>query len=136
MESSIPISYRTPGIVIFCCIHRYWSYITISSYSILGYLHNFPQCLHLFYPLIHLGFYPLSFLLLLIMVSYNVQIIIHELDHKYLKTKTPMRICIYLTYLFVCYSLFISLDIYNIPLRPSILIYPTLPPHYFSTTRI
>ena len=59
--------------------HSYWSYIKISSYSILGYLHSFRQCLHWFYPLIHLGFHPLPFLLLQLLVSSNVQIIIHKL---------------------------------------------------------
>ena len=85
MESILPISYSTPGMFFWGWIHHYWNYITISSYSILGYLNNFSQCLHWFYPPIHLGFHPLSFLLLLILVSSSVQIINHKLDYKYLK---------------------------------------------------
>ena len=115
--------------------HSYWSYITRSSYSNFGYLHDFPQCLHWFYPLIHLGFHALLFLLILPPVSSNVKNIIHNFDDMALKFKTPLCLYIYLNFLFVWYISFIKLEKYFIKLRPSILIYPTLPPHQLSTTR-
>ena len=43
MESIIHISYHHPWIVFWVYCHYYWSQITRSSYSIFGYLHDFPN---------------------------------------------------------------------------------------------
>ena len=88
-----------------------------------------------FYPLIHLGFHPLLFMLIQLLVSSYVKSIIHKLDHNALKFKTPLCLYIYMDFWFVCYISFIKLDKWFIILRPSSLIYPSLPPHQFSTTR-
>ena len=58
MESIIPISYHNLWIVLWGYFQYYWSYITRSSYCIFGYLHDFYQCMHWFYPITHLGFNP------------------------------------------------------------------------------
>ena len=78
--------------------------------TFFGYLQDFPQCMHWFYPLIHLGFHSLLFLLLGLFVFSNVQIIIHKLYRKALKFKIPLCLYIYLNLWFVCYIPFIKLD--------------------------